>query len=317
MLARMGAFARARALPRAVGVGTAAAIAVLLLATPALAHITITPASAPAGSTNVLTFHVPNEEAHADTTRVDIQIPTAHPIALLLVKPVLGWRISVRTVTLPKPIVTDDGQFTQAVSEVIWSGGKIPPGQFQDFAVSADSLPDGVSQLPFKSIQTYSNGDVVRWIDLQQPGQPEPDHPAPVLTLTTAAPARTAAATATSASSGSDGTARALAIVGLLAGLLALVVAGLRRRRRPAWPGGGGRAPGAGGHEDTPAAVRAMAAQPGTAAKSAAAKTAGQTAEVKTTAGQTTAAKTAGPKPGGPKTGATKTAAPAQRRRRR
>jgi uncharacterized protein YcnI len=303
----MGAFARARALPRAVGVGTAAAVAVLLLATPALAHITITPASAPAGSTNVLTFHVPNEEAHADTTRVDIQIPTAHPIALLLVKPVLGWRISVRTVTLPKPIVTDDGQFTQAVSEVIWSGGKIPPGQFQDFAVSADSLPDGVSQLPFKSIQTYSNGDVVRWIDLQQPGQPEPDHPAPVLTLTTAAPAKTAAATATSASSGSDGTARALAIAGLLAGLLALVVAGLRRRR-PAWPGGGGRVPGAGGHEDTPAAVRAMAAQPGTAAKSAAAKTA---------VSQAAEAKTAGPKPGGPKAGATKTAAPAQRRRRR
>jgi len=51
----------------------------------------------------------------------------------------------------------------------IWSGGRIAPGQFQDFSVSADPLPQGVSQLAFKAIQTYSNGDVVRWIDVPQP----------------------------------------------------------------------------------------------------------------------------------------------------
>jgi uncharacterized protein YcnI len=178
----------------------------------------------------VLTFHVPNEQAHADTTQLDMRIPTNHPIAQLLVKPVPGWNISVRTVTLPKPVVTDDGQFTQAVSEVIWSGGRIPPGQFQDFTVSADPLPQGVSQLAFKTLQTYSNGVVVRWIDLPQPGQSPPDHPAPVLKLTTATPAVEAAA-ATSGRSGSDGVVRALATAGLVAGLLALAVAGLGWRR--------------------------------------------------------------------------------------
>ena len=70
------------------------------------------------------------------------------------------------------------------MSEVTWRGGQILPGQYQDFSVSADPLPAGVSQLAFKAIQTYSNGDVVRWIDLPQPGQPAPEHPAPVLTLT-------------------------------------------------------------------------------------------------------------------------------------
>lgn len=233
MLATKGALARARTLRRAVVVGGAAA-AVLLFAVPALAHITVTPDSATAGSAAVLTFHVPNEEAGADTTQVDIRIPTDHPIAQMLVKPVPGWNISVRTVTLPKPVVTDDGQFTQAVSEVIWSGGRIAPGQFQDFTISADPLPQGVSKLAFKAIQTYSNGHVVRWIDLPQPGQPAPDHPAPVLTLTTAtatatAPARTIAAT--SGGSGSDGTARVLAIAGLVAGLSALAVAALGLRR--------------------------------------------------------------------------------------
>ena len=54
-----------------------------------------------------------------------MQIPTDHPIAQFLVKPVPGWTASVKTITLAKPLVTDDGQFTQAVSEVIWSGGQI------------------------------------------------------------------------------------------------------------------------------------------------------------------------------------------------
>jgi uncharacterized protein YcnI len=239
MRALPGGFVRARALPRTAVVGTAAAAAVLLLAVPALAHVTVTPDSVPAGTAAVLTFHVPNEEAHANTTQVDMQIPTTHPIAQLLVKPVPGWKISVKTVTLAKPVVTDDGSFTSAVSEVIWSGGQIVPGQFQDFTVSADPLPQGVSQEVFKTIQTYSNGDVVRWIDLAQPGQAEPAHPAPVLALTTGAATASGTGTgktttATAAGSVTDGTARALAIagllVGLLAGLLALALAGRARR---------------------------------------------------------------------------------------
>lgn len=252
MRALPGGFVRARTLPRTAVVGTAAAAAVLLLAVPALAHVTVTPDSVPAGTAAVLTFHVPNEEAHANTTKVDMQIPTTHPIAQLLVKPVPGWKISVKTVTLAKPVVTDDGQFTSAVSEVIWSGGQIVPGQFQDFTVSADPLPQGVSQEVFKTIQTYSNGDVVRWIDLAQPGQAEPAHPAPVLALTTGAATASGTstgtgtvktATATAAGSVTDGTARALAIAGLLVGLLAglLALAGRARRSlaRVGGPGGG------------------------------------------------------------------------------
>lgn len=224
----------ARNLLRAAMAVSAAAAAVLLLAVPAFAHITITPASAPAGSSAVLTFHVPNEEAKADTVKVDMKIPTDHPIADLLVKPVPGWTISLKTVTLAKPIVTDDGKFTQAVSEVIWAGGKISPGQFQDFSVTADPLPDGVSALTFKALQFYSNGDVVRWIDMPQRGQPAPDHPAPVLTLTRATAVNhiTAVAGGPALSGpGSDGTALGLAAAGLAAGLAALVLAAVSLRR--------------------------------------------------------------------------------------
>jgi uncharacterized protein YcnI len=226
---------RIKGMARAAVAVPAAAAMVLLLAAPAMAHITVTPGSARAGSAAVLTFHVPDEEAKADTTKLDLKIPTGHPIADLLVEPVPGWTVSVKTVTLAKPIITDDGKFTQAVSEVTWSGGKIGPGQFQDFSVTADPLPTGVSTLAFKALQTYSNGDVVRWIDLSQPGQPAPGHPAPVLTLTSAAPV--AYATRISAvpqdGPGADGTARILAAAGLTVSLLALAAGllGLRRRR--------------------------------------------------------------------------------------
>ena len=229
---------RARAVRRTAIVGAASAAAVLLFAGPALAHITVTPDSVPAGSTTVLTFHVPNEESKADTVKVDIQIPTNHPIAQFLVQPVPGWSVTVKTITLAKPLVTDDGSFNSAVSEVIWSGGKILPGQFQSFTISADPMPTGESQMPFKAIQTYSNGDVVRWIDLQQPGLPAPAHPAPVVTLTTtttsASTVHASAAPAAASASGSDGLSRALGIAGLIVGLLACALAlmVMRRSRR-------------------------------------------------------------------------------------
>jgi uncharacterized protein YcnI len=218
-------------------------IAVAVLAGPAFAHVVITPSSAPAGSAAELTFRVPDEEARAATIELQVKIPTGHPIAQLLIKPVPGWTATVTTATLARPITTDDGTFDSAVSEVTWKGGTIGPGQFQDFSVSADPLPSGISQLVFKAVQTYSNGDVVRWIDLAQPGEPAPEHPAPILTLTTgsggagADPAGTTAA-GDSGDSGdsSDATAIALGAAGLVAGVAGLIagLAAWRAGRRAA-----------------------------------------------------------------------------------
>jgi uncharacterized protein YcnI len=252
-----------RPLRRAAVVGSVTAAAMVLFAGSALAHITVSPNSVIAGSTQVLTFHVPNEEANADTVKVDIQIPTDHPIAQFLVQPVPGWTFTVKNVTLAKPLVTDDGSFSQAVSEVIWTGGKILPGQFQSFTISADPMPTGESQVVFKAIQTYSNGDVVRWIDLQQPGQPAPDHPAPAVTLTgattAAAPAAASSSTA-SASSGSSGSSSALGLAGLIVAVLAALLALMlfRQNRRLAGEAGlRGAAPA--GTDPVPAGSKASA----------------------------------------------------------
>ena len=205
----------------------------LALASTASAHVTVSPDSLPQGSTAELSFKVPNEESNANTVELQLQIPTDHPIAQVLAKPVPGWTITVHTVKLAKPLTTDDGTFTTAVSEIDWTGGSIQPGQYQDFQVSVDPLPEDTTQLVFKAVQTYSNGDVVRWIDLSTTGDPDPDHPAPVLTLTPASSATSAAAapatttatstTATTASSGSSSSGDALGVAGLVLGAIGAV----------------------------------------------------------------------------------------------
>jgi uncharacterized protein YcnI len=238
---------RTRTSRRVVAVTAGAAALVAVAALPASAHVTVTPTSLPKGATGELTFKVPNEESNATTAKVELQIPTDHPIAQVLPRQIPGWTVAVKITTLATPLKTDDGTFTTAVSEIDWTGGVIPVGQYQDFQVSVDPLPKDTSQLVFKAVQTYSNGDVVRWIDLTQPGQPAPDHPAPVLTLTAAAddsgsgsgstPAAnptTAAAVAKSSTSSSNDNGTIgiwLGALGLAAGLAALVFTFLSRRR--------------------------------------------------------------------------------------
>ena len=45
------------------------------------------------------------------------------------------------------------------------------------------------NKLVFKTLRTYADGDVVRWIEEQAPGGEEPEHPAPALELAAAAEA--------------------------------------------------------------------------------------------------------------------------------
>jgi diadenosine tetraphosphatase ApaH/serine/threonine PP2A family protein phosphatase len=68
-------------------------------------------------------------------------------------------------------------QVTEAVAKVVWTGGKIAPGQFEEFDVAMGPLPEDTDQLVFKALRTYDDGEVVRWIDTAAAGAPEPEHP--------------------------------------------------------------------------------------------------------------------------------------------
>ena len=128
------------------------------------------------------------------------------------------------------PISTDSGTVNERVSQITWSGGSIPPGQFQQFRVAL-GLPANADSLTFKALQTYSNGQIVRWIETSAPGGAEPEHPAPVLKLTSGS--ETATAAPASSSSSNDNDSNALAIVAIVVGGLALIVGAIALLRRP------------------------------------------------------------------------------------
>jgi len=161
---------------------------VALTALPAGAHVTVKPSSAPKGGFEVLSFNVPNEQDDANTVKVEVQFPTKFPIAFVSTQPMVGWTTAVEKSTLAKPVKTDDGEVTEAVTTITWTAtdGGLKPGEFDLFTISAGPLPTKTNKLTFKAIQTYSNGDVVNWIQQTVKGAPEPEHPAPTLTLTAA-----------------------------------------------------------------------------------------------------------------------------------
>jgi hypothetical protein len=125
---------------------------------------------------------------------------------------------------------------------LVWKAAAIAPGQFQQFSPSVGPLPD-TDVVLFRTLRTYSDGQVVRWID-EPVASGEPEHPAPVLHLTAAEGAEGAgagatagvAATPTAAAEGSGAGTRADLGVGIAALLAAPAALGLTlvRTRRPA-----------------------------------------------------------------------------------
>ncbi|TQS45655.1 YcnI family protein [Cryptosporangium phraense] len=236
-----------RLLARTAAVVAAAGFAVLGLAGPAFAHVTVNPSEATQGGYAALTFRVPNEEAAASTTKLEVALPTDNPIASVSVKPVPGWKIETTTSKLAKPVTTDDGQLTEAVSRIVWTAtskdSQIAPGQFQEFSISVGPLPE-TDKVVFKALQTYSNGEVVRWIE-EQTGSDEPKNPAPTLKLvkgtgdddhhaTSTDTSEAASASSTSDDDSGNGVAIGLGVAGLVAGVAGLIAGLLALRRSTA-----------------------------------------------------------------------------------
>ncbi|MFC4120356.1 YcnI family protein [Nonomuraea zeae] len=236
---------------RAATVLAAATALTAGLALPALAHVTIQPGTAEQGGFTKVAFRVPNERDNASTVKIEVSFPADHPLAFVSVKPVPGWDVKVTESKLPTPVKTEYGDLEEAVTKVVWSGGKINPGEFQEFEVSMGQLPKDVDSLTFPTKQEYSGGEVVNWADAPKTDGTEAEHPAPLLKLTpasgdeahgsasaSAAPAAASpsvspvAAAAESGSAG-DGTARLLGGAGLVVGVIGIVVGALGLRRRP------------------------------------------------------------------------------------
>lgn len=193
----------------------AASIAVLALPAAAGAHVTMQPGSAAAGKFTVENVRVPNESDSASTTKVDLKLPDGFAFASY--EKVPGWTAKVARAKLAEPIKADDGEIDEQVSRIVWTANSdtagIQPGQFQDFPLSVQIPGKEGDTLTFKAIQTYSDGEVARWI-----GAPDAEKPAPQIAVTAAAAEHGAAASEMSDEDDGD----TLAVIALIVGALGL-----------------------------------------------------------------------------------------------
>lgn len=203
--------------------------AVVLVASPASAHVTVSSPDAKAGGFGKVVFRVPTESDTASTTKIRVTLPEDTPFAFVSAQPKPGWTVDVEKQELAEPITSHGTTLTEAVRTVTWSteGDGIAPGEFDEFALSLGQFPKKASFV-FAAEQTYDDGEVVAWDQPTEDGQEEPERPAPVLEL---APSPGDTAADEPHASSSDRTARTMSGVAVAAALLALVVA-LQNRRR-------------------------------------------------------------------------------------
>lgn len=141
-----------RAAPRLVAVPLAA-LALLLTASAALAHVSIRPSAAPPNTNETFSARVPTEK-DSPTVRVRIEFPDGMTVSRFQPKP--GWSRADQRDT--------SGRITAAT----WSGGRIENGEFDEFVFIARTPPDAAT-LRFRAFQTYADGETVEWINDADP----------------------------------------------------------------------------------------------------------------------------------------------------
>jgi uncharacterized protein YcnI len=218
----------------------AGVVAAIAAAAPAAqAHVQVRPTTAAPGDSVLFQILVPGE-SEARTTEVALQVPDG--VLPFSWEDTPGW---TRRVTL-----ADDG----SIDVVRWRGRLATDG-FVRFAFLA-ATPEQEGEIAWRAIQTYDNGEKVRWI-----GPTDSDTPAAVTEITesaprenaggegsaaeaqqeaagtggaaaeqTATPAPATQQTAADDDGGSDTLALVLALVALVLGAIALFVSLTRRR---------------------------------------------------------------------------------------
>ncbi|MGW7465267.1 DUF1775 domain-containing protein [Streptomyces xantholiticus] len=168
---------------------TATATAVVLAgAAPAFAHVEVTAKDARALATDVrLEFMAESESASAGITKLQVFLPDGIEAA------------DVTYADGPK-----DWKLTREEKTFTVSGPAMATGKDAEFAVTVRQLPDTKS-LVFKTLQTYSDGRIDRWIELEESTGHGHGNAAPRLDLKPAAagasPSVTAKATPSPSSS--------------------------------------------------------------------------------------------------------------------
>ena len=174
--------------------GTAVAAVGLTVVSNAWAHAEISPPVTKSKTLQLFTLAVPTEKEGATTTKVELTPPSGFGIDSFA--PAIGWKRQLQQ--------TGSGD-SAVIQKVTWSGGSVPTGEDSVFQFLAS--PDSSKTYTFTVRQTYSDGSVVDWS-----GPESSDTPAPRIDAM---------------SSLGGGGSSTLAIIALVVGGIAVVLAGV------------------------------------------------------------------------------------------
>jgi uncharacterized protein YcnI len=198
----------------------------------AVAHVEVSAEGAVAGTGPVTLAFSAASEAASGITAMRTQLPDGiEPADVTLAAGPPGW------VLTPTAEGFDVG------------GPALPVGADAEYAVTVATLPAGVTELAFPTVQVYADGTEDAWIEQEVPGGPEPELPAPVLAVapggaapTTAAPAPSAPTVASTpaaptasvpgdATEDDEGSGSGWLVAAAVVAALAAVAGGLAHRR--------------------------------------------------------------------------------------
>ena len=160
----------------------ALAAALTALASPALAHVSLSATSAPAGSYFFGEFRIAHGCVGQDTISIKVEIPDAILVAKPQSKP--GWGLEIESKPLDKPIQVDGRTVESRVASITWQGD-LEDTEWDQLGLMA-KLPSTPGVLAFPVTQTCAQGEV-KWDEVPTAANPHPAHPAPTLTVTPAA----------------------------------------------------------------------------------------------------------------------------------
>jgi uncharacterized protein YcnI len=134
----------------------------------ASAHITLENRQATIGAGYKAVFAVPHGCAGSATVKIRVQIPEGVIAVKPMPKP--GWNIEVIKGKYAAEYDFHGAKASEGVKEVVWSGGKLPDDNYDEFVLSS-YLTGGLkpnTMLYFPVVQECEQG-VSRWIDI--PGE--------------------------------------------------------------------------------------------------------------------------------------------------
>src|SRR5579875_3639109 len=141
------------------------------LTMPAFAHVTLDQRETAVGAPYKAVFRVPHGCDGSTTVKLTVQIPEG----VIAVKPMLkpGWQIDFKRGAYSRSYSYFHGaKFTEGITEVTWSGGRLPDAFYDEFVLSvfiAGELPAGQT-LYFPVVQECEHG-AHRWVEVPTPGK--------------------------------------------------------------------------------------------------------------------------------------------------